>query len=68
MAERKQFINDSKANPELLELLQKAKGTAVTEADLQEQRLSFAFGNALNRDFVTKDSVRCTSQNSRLRA
>lgn len=68
MADRKQFILDSKASPELLDLLQKAKETSVTEADLQEQRLSFAFGNALNRDFVTKDSVRYTSQHTRLRA
>ena len=68
MAERKQFINDSKVNSELLDLLHKAKGNPVTEADLQEQRLSFAFGNALNRDLVTKDSVRFASQNSRLRS
>jgi acyl-coenzyme A synthetase/AMP-(fatty) acid ligase len=68
MADRKQFITHSKASPELLRLLQKAKETAVTEADLQEQRLSFAFGNALNREFVTKDSVKYTSQHTRLRA
>ena len=68
MAERKQFINDSNVNPDLHHPLYKAKGNPGTEADLQEQRLSFAFGNALNRDFVTKDSVRFASQNSRLRS
>ena len=68
MADRKQFITDSKPNQQLLELLQKAREVSVSEADLQEQRVSFAFGNALNREFVTKDSVRYTSEHSRLRA
>lgn len=68
MADRKQFLTASKPNPELLRLIAAAKQQVVSEEDLQEQRVSFAFGNALNRDFVTKDSVRHTAQNTRLRA
>lgn len=68
MADRKQFLAASKGDPELLRLIAKAKESSVSEEDLQEQRVSFAFGNALNRDFVTKDSVRYSSMHTRLRA
>lgn len=68
MADRKQFLGASKGDAELIRLLAKARETEVTEKDLQEQRVSFAFGNALNRDLVTKDSVRYSSEHSRLRA
>lgn len=68
MADRKQFLATSKGDPELLRLIAKARESSVTEEDLQEQRVSFAFGNALNRDCVTKDSVRYSSLNTRLRA
>lgn len=68
MAERKQFLAKSEADPNLLRLIAKAKECTVSEEELQDQKVSFAFGNALNRDFVTKDSVRYTSQHTRLRA
>jgi len=68
MADRKQFLAQSKPNPELIRLMEKAKETPVTEEDLQEQRISFAFGNAMNREFVTKESVRHSSQHIRLKA
>jgi hypothetical protein len=67
MADRKQFSTRIKPNPELLKLLEKAKNTPVTEEILQEQRISFAFGNApASADYITKDSVRRTSHKIKL--
>jgi hypothetical protein len=67
MADRKQFIGDIKADPELLKALEAARQRPVTEDDLREQRISFAFGNApANAKGITKDSVRKTSEHIRL--
>jgi len=66
MADRKQFQSKLSVSPELLELLQKARVSSVTEEVLQEQRVSFAFGNAPPSDLITKDSVRHSSRNIRL--
>jgi hypothetical protein len=67
MADRKQFIGDIKADPELLKVLENSRETPVTEEELHEQRISFAFGNApANAKNITKDSVRHASQNIRL--
>jgi len=38
----------------------------VTEEELREQRISFAFGNAMEEERITKESVREASQNIRL--
>lgn len=67
MADRKQFLTKP-ADPELLSLLEKARKTKVSEDDLREQRISFAFGNALASPEITKDSVRRASRNIRLKA
>ena len=61
MAIRKQFLKVPAADPELSELLAIAKGKKVTSAELQEQRVSFAFGNAPDSQFITKESVRAAS-------
>jgi hypothetical protein len=67
MADRKQFLGDIKANARLREVLEASRGTQVTEAELQEQRISFAFGNApASAKNITKDSVRQTAKNLRL--
>jgi hypothetical protein len=66
MADRKQFFGDIKADPELLKALEASKQTPVTEAELHEQRISFAFGNAPEGANITKDSVRLASRNMRL--
>jgi len=67
MADRKQFLGDIKADPELKKVLETSRRTQVTEAELQEQRISFAFGNApAGANNITKDSVRRTSKNLRL--
>lgn len=67
MAARKQFQSDLTVNPILDELLRNSLATPVTEADLREQRISFAFGNAPQSDLITKESVRLSSENIRLK-
>lgn len=66
MADRKHFQNVKAADPELLRLLEAARAKSVTEEELQEQRISFAFGNAPQSDRITKDSVRHASKHIRL--
>ena len=67
MPDRKQFIGADKANPELAKLLEDSRSKPVTEEELNEQRISFAFGNAPDSKFITKDSVRHASKNISLR-
>ena len=67
MADRKQFQSSLTVSPRLQKLLQDARGREVTEAELQEQRVSFAFGNAPDSKLITKESVRRTSQHIRLK-
>jgi len=63
MADRKQFFGDIKADPELQEALEASKERRVTEQELEEQRISFAFGNApASAKSITKESVRNTSK------
>ena len=68
MALRKQFSGNVKADPELIALMESSRHKDVTEAILQEQRISFAFGNAMNAERITKASVRATSKSIRLLA
>lgn len=67
MADRKQFLGVSEVDPKLKELLEATKDREVTEEELHEQRVSFAFGNApTNSDLITKESVRASSRRMRL--
>jgi hypothetical protein len=68
MAERKPFLGPIKTDPELHKLLESSRRTPVTEEELREQRISFAFGNAPARaaNSITKDSVRRASQSIKL--
>jgi hypothetical protein len=69
MAERNPFLGNIKVDPELQNLLEASRQTPVTEDDLREQRISFAFGNApANAKGITKDSVRKASQSIKLQA
>ncbi|RWM91993.1 MAG: hypothetical protein EOR86_23150 [Mesorhizobium sp.] len=61
MANRKQFLSDTAIDPELTALLEKSRKTPVTEEQLSEQRISFAFGNSPDSKYITKESVRKTS-------
>jgi hypothetical protein len=68
MADRKQFLRDIEPDPELAEILERSKGAVVTDAELQEQRISFAYGNAPqgSERRITKESVRAASQHIKL--
>jgi hypothetical protein len=66
MADRKQFLDVEKADVELLRILEESKNVSATEDELREQRISFAFGNALGSETVTKESVRRSSEHIRL--
>jgi hypothetical protein len=66
MPDRKQFQNVPAPDPELMHLLDASRNRVVTEDELREQRVSFAFGNAPNSELITKDSVRAASTHIRL--
>jgi len=66
MADRKQFQNVSPPNPELLRLLEESKRSPVSEEVLQNQGISFAYGNAPASSRITKDSVREASRKIKL--
>lgn len=66
MPARKQFQSSLTPDPELERLLDEARGKEVSEDELREQRISFAFGNAPESDLITKESVRHASKHIRL--
>ncbi len=66
MADRKQFQNVSAPDPELIKLLENARRRPVTEEELHEQRISFAYGNAPASGLITKESVREASKRIKL--
>jgi hypothetical protein len=66
MADRKQFQNVSAPDPELMRLLENARRRPVTEEELHEQRISFAYGNAPASGLITKESVRQASKRIKL--
>jgi hypothetical protein len=69
MAVRKSFLGPAPAHPELDRLLEATRSIPVTEEQLEEQRVSFAFGNApVEQQLITKDTVRTASKSIRLRA
>ncbi len=69
MADRKQFFGEIKADADLQKILEATRNVEVTEDELREQRISFAFGNApADAKNITKDSVRQASEHLRLLA
>lgn len=64
MADRQQFLRTVEPDPELAKILEASKATTVTEEELREQRISFAFGNAPrgSENRITKDSVKADYQ------
>jgi hypothetical protein len=68
MSGRRQLQSRLTMTPELERLLAEARAKEVSEEDLKEQRVSFAFGNApADSKLITKDSVRHTSKRIRLK-
>lgn len=68
MADRKQFLNVTPADGDLVRLLEATRDKQVTDEQLREQRVSFAFGNSPYSQDITRDSVRQASESMRLRA
>lgn len=69
MVARKQFVKTAASDPELQRLVQATAERVVTEEELREQRISFAYGNApATAELITKDSVRRASGHIRLRS
>jgi hypothetical protein len=66
MADRKAFIGTPPSHPELDALLEVARANPATDEQLQEQRVSFAFGNAPSGSQITKESVRTASKSMRI--
>jgi hypothetical protein len=67
MVARKSTIDDVPARPELDALVEKARIEGVSEAQLRDQRVSFAYGNApASAERITKESVRAASSRSKL--
>jgi hypothetical protein len=68
MADRQQFLRNVQPDPELAKILAESKATTVTEEELREQRISFAFGNAPqgSENRITKDSVKAASEHIKL--
>jgi hypothetical protein len=65
---RKSFLGGKPQRPELDRLLEATKNMPVSDAELREQRISFAYGNApVDATGITKDSVRAASESIRLR-
>jgi hypothetical protein len=66
MAIRKSFLRVAPEDKELTELLHAAVKKGVSEEQLSEQRVSFAYGNAPADSAVSKDSVREASKHNKL--
>jgi len=66
MAARKHFQSNLTVDPELEELLREARAKVVSEEEFREQRISFAYGNAMS-DSITKESVRWSAEHTLLK-
>jgi hypothetical protein len=62
MAERQPVLGPAPKHPELDQLLEQTRSIKVSEADLLEQRISFAYGNAPQASNITKESIRDASK------
>ena len=66
MAARKSLSVRAPERPRLRELMAASKAAGVTDEQLKEQRVSFAYGNAPEGSRITKDSVRMASKSIRI--
>jgi hypothetical protein len=66
MAERKAALRRAPQRPELMARLEEAKNIVLTEEDLNEQRASFAYGNAPKGSRITKASAQTAAHRIRL--
>ena len=66
MAERKPMLRLSPMRPELDLIFAQARENSLSDAELREQRISFAYGNAPEESGITKESVREASRTLRM--
>lgn len=66
MAIRKATLRKAPPRPELERLLTAAREHELTDAEIQEQRVSFAYGNAPENSRITKESARSAATSLRL--
>lgn len=67
MVARKPFFGPAPNHPDLDRLLEQARGKEITDEQLREQRVSFAYGNAPEGAKITKESVREASNSFRIK-
>ncbi len=58
MAERKSALKRAPARPALEALLEQARKVTLTDDEVQEQLVSFIYGNAPKGSRITKESAR----------
>jgi hypothetical protein len=66
MAARKSVLKPAPERPELNRLVQASIKAGVSDDQLQEQRVSFAYGNAPEGSRITKDSARLAAHSIRV--
>ena len=58
MAIRKSTLNSPPSRPELDLLIEQARQNGISDEQLQEQRISFVYGNAPAGSRITKETAR----------
>ncbi len=66
MAARKAVLKPAPSRPELDRLIAASREAGVTDEQLQEQRVSFAYGNAPDGSRITKESARRAATHVRI--
>jgi len=66
MPARQALFRRAPERPALSKLLDAARAAKVTDEQLMEQRVSFAYGNAPEGSKITKDSVRRAAKKIRV--
>jgi hypothetical protein len=66
MPARQALLKRAPDRPALTKLLEAARIAKVTDEQLLEQRISFAYGNAPEGSKITKDSVRFAAKKIRV--
>jgi hypothetical protein len=66
MAARKSVLKSAPERPELDRLVKASIKAGVSDDQLQEQRISFAYGNAPEGSRITKDSARLAAHSIRI--
>ena len=66
MAARKSVLKPAPERAELNRLVQESIKAGVSDEQLQEQRISFAYGNAPEGSRITKDSARLAAHSIRI--